>query len=85
MSEHLYEWRRDPDYLVSTNPTDLDIVVIHGFLTHSYWVPGIPRDVVARSIEHSFCFGLYNRDGQIGFARSRKQEMEWFRPDQVHQ
>ena len=29
----------------------------------------IPRDVVARSIEHSFCFGLYNRDGQIGFAR----------------
>jgi len=68
-TEHLFEWRRDQGYVVSTDPTRLDIDLIHGFLTHSYWVPGIPRDVVARAIEHSFCFGLYEAQSQIGFGR----------------
>lgn len=44
--------------------------VIHEFLTNCYWAKGIPRDVVARSIEHSLCFGIYHRsEGQVGFAR----------------
>ena len=72
-TEHLFEWRRDHDFVVSTDPTRLDLDVIHDFLTHSYWVPGIPRDVVARAIEHSFCFGLYictsSTETQIGFGR----------------
>jgi GNAT superfamily N-acetyltransferase len=44
--------------------------VIHGFLTNSYWSKGVPREVVARAIEHSLCFGVYDRSGaQVGFAR----------------
>lgn len=44
--------------------------VIYEFLTNCYWAKGIPRDVVARSIEHSLCFGIYHECGeQIGFAR----------------
>jgi hypothetical protein len=44
--------------------------VVHGFLTNCYWAKGIPREVVARSIEHSLCFGIYEGDGaQVGFAR----------------
>lgn len=44
--------------------------VIYEFLTNCYWAKGIPRDVVARSIEHSLCFGIYHEAGeQIGFAR----------------
>jgi GNAT superfamily N-acetyltransferase len=74
---HLYEWRRDDEteaLVISTDHSRLDIDVIHGFLTHSYWVPGIPRDVVQQSIDHSLCFGLYaSRDtdaaAQVGFAR----------------
>jgi len=43
--------------------------VIHGFLTECYWAKGIPREVVARSIENSLCFGMYHDRKQIGFAR----------------
>ena len=62
------EWRRD-DYLISTDKRLLDLSVIHGFLTESYWAAGIPLEVVERSIEHSLAFGLYHRERQIGFAR----------------
>jgi GNAT superfamily N-acetyltransferase len=66
--DEIHEWHRD-GYCVSTDRRRLDVDVIHGFLTHSYWVPGIPRDVVADSLEHSLCFGLHGSDGQVGFAR----------------
>jgi GNAT superfamily N-acetyltransferase len=68
----------DMDYLISTNPAWLDLDVIHAFLSkHSYWARGIPRDVVARSITNSLCFGVYSVENkasnpsrrQVGFAR----------------
>jgi len=65
----LVEHRRG-EYVISTDPKRLDLEVIHGFLTNCYWAKGIPRDVVARSIEHSLCFGVYDENGaQVGFAR----------------
>ncbi len=62
------EWRRDP-YRISTDPALLDVEVIHGFLTASYWAKGIPRGTVERSIANSLPFGLYTGGAQIGFAR----------------
>ena len=62
-----HSWQRR-DYIISTDRSLLDLDVIHGYLTRSYWTPGIPRDVVASAILHSLCFGLY-ADRQIGFAR----------------
>ena len=63
-----HEWKRD-QYTISTDPRRLDLATIHGFLVRSYWAEGVPREVVARSLEHSLCFGLYDGDQQIGFAR----------------
>ena len=61
---------RHGEYLVSSDPSRLNVDVIHGFLTTCFWAKGIPRDVVARSIEHSLCFGVYDGSGaQVGFAR----------------
>jgi GNAT superfamily N-acetyltransferase len=73
---------RQGDFLMSTDRARLNLEVVHGFLTNCYWAKGIPRDVVARSIEHSLCFGIYDEsppfDGaqgehgaptQVGFAR----------------
>jgi len=61
---------RHGEFLVSTDPARLDLDVIHGFLTNCYWAMGISRDVVARSVEHSLCFGVYDGSGaQVGFAR----------------
>jgi GNAT superfamily N-acetyltransferase len=56
-------------FVISTDKQRLDIELVHGFLTQSYWAKGIPREVVARSIENSFCFGVYGDGQQVGFAR----------------
>jgi N-acetylglutamate synthase-like GNAT family acetyltransferase len=57
------------EFLVSTRRELLDVDVIYGFLTQCYWAKGIPREVVARSIQHSLCFGVYAEGKQVGFAR----------------
>ncbi|MEO5689779.1 MAG: GNAT family N-acetyltransferase [Burkholderiaceae bacterium] len=56
-------------YDISTDPSRLQLDSIHAFLTRSYWSPGIPKDVVARGIANSMCFGLYQGEAQVGFAR----------------
>ena len=64
-----YEHHRDA-FTVSDDPARLDVEAIHDYLAHhSYWAEGIPRDVVARGLEHSLCFGLYDGARQIGLAR----------------
>jgi len=61
---------RRGEFSISTDRARLDLDVIHGFLTNCYWAKGIPREVVARSIEHSLCFGIYDCSGaQVGCAR----------------
>jgi GNAT superfamily N-acetyltransferase len=68
-SETVMEYRRD-EFLISTDRDRLSLDVVHGFLTNCYWAKGIPREVVARSIEHALCFGIYDGGGaQVGFAR----------------
>ena len=57
-------------YRLSDDKAELQLEVIHGFLTTSYWSPGIPRAVVKRAIEHSWCVGAYDAAGaQLAFAR----------------
>ncbi|HEY6940973.1 GNAT family N-acetyltransferase [Dokdonella sp.] len=56
--------------LFSTDRARLDIDAIHAFLAgESYWVPGIHRELVERSIERSLCFGAYEGTRQLAFAR----------------
>jgi GNAT superfamily N-acetyltransferase len=54
---------------ISTDPSRLDLDVIHGYLSRSYWSPGIPREAVERAIAGSLCFGAFDGQRQIGFAR----------------
>lgn len=54
---------------ITTDKSRLDLDVVHGYLTQSYWSPGISRDRVATAIEHSLCWGLYEDGRQVGFAR----------------
>ena len=53
----------------STDKSKLDIELIHKFLTNSYWAKGRTIEAVKKSIENSFCFGIYLNNKQIGFAR----------------
>lgn len=54
---------------VSTDPSRLDIEVIHGFLQTSHWAKGRRRSVIERGIKNSICFGAYLDGRQVGFAR----------------
>ena len=56
-------------YLISTDKNKIDLDYVHGFLTRSYWTPGIAREKVKRAIEGSMCFGVYQNEQQVGFAR----------------
>ena len=58
------------DFIISTDKTKLDVEVIHHYLCReSYWAKNIPVSVVEKSIEGSFCFGIYHHSEQVGFAR----------------
>jgi len=59
----------DREFEISTDPERIDVSVVHGFLSKSYWAKGIPLETVQRSIQHSICFGIYRGQQQIGFAR----------------
>lgn len=55
---------------ISNDNNRLDVSMIHAFLANeSYWVPGISRQSVEKSIDNSLCFGAYSGDRQVAFAR----------------
>lgn len=54
---------------VSTDKSKLDVPFIQHFLKDIYWAAGRTIEEVQTSIDHSFCFGIYLDNRQIGFAR----------------
>ena len=54
---------------VSTDKDKLDVPFIQHFLKDIYWAAGRTIEEVQTSIDHSFCFGIYLDNKQIGFAR----------------
>lgn len=57
-------------FLISTEREKLDIDFIHGYLCNqSYWAQGRSRVNVEKSIQNSLCFGVFDSERQIGFAR----------------
>ena len=58
------------EYTISTVKERLDLAVIHRFLSEeSYWASERTLEQTTTAIENSICFGLYQADKQIGFAR----------------
>ncbi|HEX9028672.1 MAG TPA: GNAT family N-acetyltransferase [Anaerolineales bacterium] len=65
----IQEYHRDP-YLISTDPTRLNIPYIYEFLTtQTYWAQNRTLEVVRCSIENSLNFGIYLGEVQVGYAR----------------
>ena len=55
---------------LATDALRMDVAVIHRFLEEgSYWAQRIPLEVVARSLSHSLCFGVFDGEEQVAFAR----------------
>lgn len=57
------------NFSISTDKSQLDLEMIDNFLKTSYWAKDIPKSIVEKSIAHSLCFGVYQKEQQIGFAR----------------
>lgn len=55
--------------LISDDKSLLQIERICALLKTSYWAGERSRETIARSIEHSLCFGVYQNGEQVGFAR----------------
>ena len=61
---------QEGNYSISTDQKKLDLEMLHDFLSNkAYWSRGLPEEVMIRSIEQSLCFGLYQSEKQVGFAR----------------
>lgn len=57
-------------FQISTDKSKLDIPLIHNWLsTLSYWAQDRSLEEVQCSIKYSLCFGVYDRQSQVGFAR----------------
>lgn len=57
-------------YMLSDDQNDLDFEAIMRLMRLTYWAAERPREVIARAIEHSLCFGLFHGKEQVGFARA---------------
>jgi GNAT superfamily N-acetyltransferase len=62
------------EFVISTNKSKLDVDMVHNYLCNeSYWAKNISVELVKKSIEGSYCFGLYITENSIlkqaGFAR----------------
>jgi GNAT superfamily N-acetyltransferase len=59
-----------PSLHISTDRADLDVALIHRFLSEqSSWAVGIPRAVLDRALDNSLCFGGFVDRRQVAFAR----------------
>ena len=62
-------WQRDK-FEISTDKARLQIDVIQRFLSEeSYWAKSRTLEQTRTAIENSICFGIYDDEKQIGFAR----------------
>ena len=54
---------------ISTDPARLDLDAITDMLSRAYWAKGRTREVIARYVQHSLVFGVYDGPRQVGLAR----------------
>jgi GNAT superfamily N-acetyltransferase len=61
---------RETGVRVSTDPAEIDLDWLHPALSErAYWALGRSRETLAAAIAGSLCFGAYDGDRQVGFAR----------------
>ena len=57
-------------FSIHTDREKMDIDFVQDYLScQSYWALGRSRQVVEKSIQNSLCFGVFDDEQQVGFAR----------------
>jgi len=64
----IFETQREA-LLISTDPQKLDLDAICDMLSRAYWAKRRSRELIARTLQHSLVFGVYDGVRQVGLAR----------------
>jgi GNAT superfamily N-acetyltransferase len=56
-------------FMLTTEKSKLCIETICGFLAKSHWAANRKRSLIEKSIQHSLCYGIYDDQRQVAFAR----------------
>jgi len=56
-------------FVISDDKEKLQIDRIREMLSTSYWARDRSMDVIQKTIDNSICFGIYQDENQVGFAR----------------
>lgn len=65
------------NYIISDDKTRINVQTVIEFLASSYWANKRPPEKIKRSVQNSICFGVYDGDMMIGFARIITDGIEW--------
>lgn len=57
------------NYVISDDKTRIDVQTVIDYLARSYWAHNRPVEKIKKSIANSACYGVYDGDRMIGFAR----------------
>ena len=57
------------ELFITTDKSKLNLDLVHKFLNTAYWSKGRSIEIINKSVENSLCFGVYNKNEQLGFAR----------------
>jgi N-acetylglutamate synthase-like GNAT family acetyltransferase len=57
------------NFLISTDPSRLDMDSITDMLSRAYWAKDRSRETIKRALENSLVFGVYDGPRQVGLAR----------------
>lgn len=57
------------EFIISSDKSMIKIEDVIALLGKSYWAAARSKEIIIKSIENSFCFGVYHNNKQIGFAR----------------
>lgn len=58
-----------PGITIDDSNERIDAVQVWSWLKDCYWCKGIPQDTVVRAIRGSICFGMYEGEHMVAFAR----------------
>lgn len=54
---------------ITTDRSRIDIDAALALLRQTYWAKEMPRDQLAKALEHSLCFGMLSDNTLVGLAR----------------
>ncbi len=57
------------NFTVTSDLSRMDLNVVHGYLSRAYWCEGLPRETLEQAMRSSICFGVFEGEKQVGFAR----------------